>query len=434
MEYRFHTEFQSHEAEFDYLKSLEIEEKINQIAWCKRAGSSLMLLSTNDKTIKLWKIAERRVKAVAALNVEVGRYGGRVPVPSLRIPSLIHGEMQTVASSRRVYANAHAYHVNSISVNADGATFLSADDLRINLWSLDNAKLSFNVVDIKPPTLEELTEVITSADFHPIEPHTFMFSSSRGAIKVGDMREAALCDKRAKVFEEEEDAASKSYFSEIIASVSDIEFTGDGRYIVARDYLSVKVWDLHMERAPVRVIPVHEYLRPKLSELYESDCIFDKFRVAASGGSGRQILTGSYNSCVKVYDVVKGTETMVELAKARLRPPVVRRVVGGTGIGKGAPGFAGLPSSASASSAAGTAMPAPPGAGGDEAMNGPAGLKNGGAETDAWGDMVGGGGEEPPPVNPDELDFGKKVLHYSWHPNEDIIAVAGLNNLYIYHA
>jgi hypothetical protein len=29
-EYRYTTEFQSHEPEFDYLKSLEIEEKINQ--------------------------------------------------------------------------------------------------------------------------------------------------------------------------------------------------------------------------------------------------------------------------------------------------------------------------------------------------------------------------------------------------------------------
>ena len=52
-EYRFFTEFQSHEAEFDYLKSLEIEEKINQIRWCKSSNSALFLLSTNDKTIKL---------------------------------------------------------------------------------------------------------------------------------------------------------------------------------------------------------------------------------------------------------------------------------------------------------------------------------------------------------------------------------------------
>ena len=33
-EYRYTTEFQSHEPEFDYLKSLEIEEKINQVLRC----------------------------------------------------------------------------------------------------------------------------------------------------------------------------------------------------------------------------------------------------------------------------------------------------------------------------------------------------------------------------------------------------------------
>ena len=55
-EYRYMTEFQSHEPEFDYLKSLEIEEKINKVRWCRSVGSSKVLLSTNDKTIKLWKV------------------------------------------------------------------------------------------------------------------------------------------------------------------------------------------------------------------------------------------------------------------------------------------------------------------------------------------------------------------------------------------
>lgn len=50
-EYRFHCEFQSHEPEFDYLKSLEIEEKINQIKWCPPCGGSLFLLSTNGELI-----------------------------------------------------------------------------------------------------------------------------------------------------------------------------------------------------------------------------------------------------------------------------------------------------------------------------------------------------------------------------------------------
>lgn len=43
--------------QFDYLKSLEIEEKINKIRWCHVSHGSSFLLSTNDKTIKLWKVS-----------------------------------------------------------------------------------------------------------------------------------------------------------------------------------------------------------------------------------------------------------------------------------------------------------------------------------------------------------------------------------------
>lgn len=58
-EYNVYSTFQSHEPEFDYLKSLEIEEKINKIRWLRRKNPNHFLLSTNDKTIKLWKVSER---------------------------------------------------------------------------------------------------------------------------------------------------------------------------------------------------------------------------------------------------------------------------------------------------------------------------------------------------------------------------------------
>ena len=45
--FRHFTEFRSHEGEFDYLKSLEIEEKINQIKWCRRSTDALLMLTTN---------------------------------------------------------------------------------------------------------------------------------------------------------------------------------------------------------------------------------------------------------------------------------------------------------------------------------------------------------------------------------------------------
>lgn len=58
-----------------------------------------------------------------------------------------------------------------------------------------------DIVDIKPPNMEELTEVITSAQFHPQHCNIIMYSSSRGSIKLGDTRKSALCDVCAKVLE-----------------------------------------------------------------------------------------------------------------------------------------------------------------------------------------------------------------------------------------
>ncbi len=63
LEYNFFAEFQSHEPEFDYLKSLEIEEKINKIKWCKRTSNGLFLLSTNGAydTLCFFSLSRDRV-------------------------------------------------------------------------------------------------------------------------------------------------------------------------------------------------------------------------------------------------------------------------------------------------------------------------------------------------------------------------------------
>jgi hypothetical protein len=162
----------------------------------------------------------------------------------------------------------------------------------------------------------------------------FAYSSSKGCIRLGDMRNAALCDTHAKAYEETDvqvgrgaqalrpvlqlrlwEAAAgswqhraggtaeglqqqrtlppppvaeasrarrqgadicapawprraqgnKSFFSEIIASISDINFSKDGRYILSRDYMTLKLWDLNMETAPVATFNVHEHLRSRVS-------------------------------------------------------------------------------------------------------------------------------------------------------------------------
>ncbi|MBA0703445.1 hypothetical protein Golax_015767, partial [Gossypium laxum] len=198
-----------------------------------------------------------------------------------------------MARCRRVYTHAHDYHINSISNNSDGETFISADDLRINLWNLEISSQSFNIVDVKPANMEDLTEVITSAEFHPTHCNMLAYSSSKGSIRLIDMRQSALCDTHSKLFEGQEAPGSRSFFTEIIASISDIKFAKDGRHILSRDYMTLKLWDINMDSGPVATFQVHEYLRPKLCDLYENDSIFDKFECCLSE-NGLRVATGSY--------------------------------------------------------------------------------------------------------------------------------------------
>ena len=72
--------------------------------------------------------------------------------------------MVLAARCRRLYSNAHTYHINSVSVSSDQETFISADDLRVNLWHLDVTDQCFTIVDIKPPNMEDLTEARSPPD------------------------------------------------------------------------------------------------------------------------------------------------------------------------------------------------------------------------------------------------------------------------------
>jgi serine/threonine-protein phosphatase 2A regulatory subunit B len=208
-----------------------------------------MLLSTNDKTIKLWKIYGKKIKILSNMNMEHNN-GATVSSGTsaqswgagkgLRLPLMATRERVVTATPKRTYSNAHAYHINSVALNSDGESFMSCDDLRLNVWNLNYSSSCFNIVDVKPANMEALSKVITSADFHPTDCHTFLYSSSRGCVRLGDMRAAALCDHSMKVFEEPEDPANKSFFSEIISSISNARFSRDGRHIVTRDYLNVR--------------------------------------------------------------------------------------------------------------------------------------------------------------------------------------------------
>ena len=192
----------------------------------------------------------------------------------------------------------------------------------------------------------------------------------------------------ASEFEQEEDPSSRSFFSEIISSISDVRFSHDGRYILSSDYLTVKIWDVNMERQPVKTIPIHEHLRPRLCDTYENDSIFDKFEVVFSGDA-KNVMTGSYNNNFMIYpsEEEKETEIVLQADKSAFKAKKV-----------------GVPTPNRTRVTERRAVRGP------EALLGPGSRMR--KETDA-----------------DQIDFNKKILHMSWHPFEDSIAIAATNNV-----
>ncbi|XP_020589524.1 serine/threonine protein phosphatase 2A 55 kDa regulatory subunit B beta isoform-like isoform X2 [Phalaenopsis equestris] len=413
--YTYKTEFQSHEPEFDYLTSLEIDEKLNKLRWCAAPNNSMFLLSTNDRTIKLWKVLPYKVKEVKEMNLNppvssentllaensfmadqnkssiingyrlewLPKRQRNLSPPNCGDPlplSMLNIRDGAWARCRRVYAHAHDYKINSISNNSDGESFISADDLRINLWNLEISNQCFNIIDMKPSNMDDLIEVITAAEFHPTHCNLLAYGSSRGFIRLFDMRQSALCDQNARILKDPEYQGARSFFTEIVASISDLKFAKDGTHILSRDYMYLKLWDMRMEEAPVATFKMHEFLRPKLSEMYNNDSIFDKFDCCLSS-DGHQFASGSYSNTFKIF-TRGGQENglILDICKCTQRPShcTNRRT--------------------------------------------PRRLRS-----FAWRQR---GNENSDSIIP--CDITSKVIHMAWHPTADMVACASASSLYIY--
>lgn len=146
-----------------------------------------------------------------------------------------------------------------------------------------------------------------------------------------------------------------------------------------------------MEKQPVKTIPIHEHLRPRLCDTYENDSIFDKFEVVFSGDA-KNVMTGSYNNNFMIYPSETGKDTEVVLQADK-----------------------------SAFKAKKVGIPTP--------MNGAKDGKKGNSRANS---PAGQGARMRKETDADAIDFNKKILHMSWHPFEDSIAIAATNNVSLY--
>ncbi|CAL8096118.1 unnamed protein product [Calicophoron daubneyi] len=319
--------FVSHHPEFDVLKSQAIDERITIIRWLPRSAESHFLLSCNERTIKLWRLREVPTQSFTNMNFPT-EHGCRQKIiirslSDIKVPVCTTSkDYPTVRVwNKKEYDRAHGFCITGLSTSIDRETFYSCDALRINLWNLEISTEVFSIMDRPLDTVDDSTHLITGLDCSNRSPSIFAYCTNRGSVRLHDMRQCTNCDNPSIVF----DSLSPdepNILTLFVNAISDVKMgkTTD-RFVFTRDYLTVKVWDVHMPTTPVEVYPVQTQLRNHLSVLYESELLCDDFKLSLSSDD-RFIISGSYNRTVKVFDrrAAANTEYNLVMQKEEMNP------------------------------------------------------------------------------------------------------------------
>lgn len=193
-----------------------------------------------------------------------------------------------------------------MTVSPDAEHFLSADDLSINLWNIENNTEAYNLVNLQRTEQQsDMMEVITHVEFHPRRSDLFIFSSSKGYMSLCDLRESSDFSRNSIKYKAKEETGKHKFFSSIVKSMTRAKFApSSDNYIFSRDYLSVQIWDVRNNSSCVQTLNVTDYLDQCLLDVYESERIFDKFDLQISPCS-TMALTGSYGNNAHIIDMMQ---------------------------------------------------------------------------------------------------------------------------------
>lgn len=317
--------------------------------------------------IKLWKIEYKKEKKYESCKKLLQK--GKIMIPRSKVVNESwEGKM------RCFYRNGHEYHINSLSLASDGENFVSADDLRINIWNVEDNTCVYNVLDIKPTNIDELDEVISHCEFHPTHPQIFLYTTSKGFLHICDFRDRSSFQTQSSIKFEVGAGQKKNVFSDLINSLSSGKFLKHYPNTVAtRDYLSCKLWDIRgTQHTPTLSAHVCDYLEKNLCNLYEEDSIYDKFFLDVSP-CNNYLFTGSYNKSGHIMDINAGHNVTLQTSFDAKRSKVVGKTRKYTNHRK---------------------LPA---------------------------------------LDSGEIDFKKKCLSGCWHPKENLVALGFRNCIFLYN-
>ncbi len=65
-----------------------------------------------------------------------------------------------------------------------------------------------------------------------------------------------------------EKPGQKNFFTELVSSYSSAQIIKKGKYVAARDYLTVKVWDVCNASKPLVTVNLQDGIKSKLCDLF----------------------------------------------------------------------------------------------------------------------------------------------------------------------
>ena len=129
--------------------------------------------------------------------------------------------------------------------------------------------IPYIIADLKKgKKAEDVKENINCMKIHPTYDSMFAYGTNRGALFLSDMRISSknpinLASYQPLTFKVE-NQEKKNFFNQMISSYSSLGFMSNAKYLVSRDFLTVKVWDVCKTNKPVACITVQDALKPKL--------------------------------------------------------------------------------------------------------------------------------------------------------------------------
>jgi serine/threonine-protein phosphatase 2A regulatory subunit B len=205
----------------------------------------------------------------------------------------------------------HEFTINSIAPVPDGSQFYTSDDLTVKMWCTEFPDTSVESYSLRKNSAEDTRERIRSSYIFPHEGCMCFLATSTGCVRVLDLRWSMQWGGRdAQVFANAPNPADGK-FADITNCLSSCCLSPCGRYVAARDFMTVSVWDVRRASSALSTQPttalvgrreLHSSLREHFDALYQSELLFERFAISFAGE--RHIVTGSFNNGVCVVDVL----------------------------------------------------------------------------------------------------------------------------------